>query len=158
MRHLLILLVLVAPLVGCAGKELELKEPVAGTYEVLGPVEGRFGGILLFNFIPIAYNQRIWKAYQVALEQKDADALIDVTISDKWYWAGLFNGNVTTVRGTAVKLKAGAKAEAEKAKEKDAPKAKAKKEEDPDDAESPPPKAEEPPQDPNKPKVPKRKN
>lgn len=150
MRHLLFLLLLCSPLVGCVSTPLELKEPVAGTYEVIGPVEGKFGGILLFNFIPIAYNQRIWKAYQVALEQKDADALIDVTITDKWYWAFLFNGNVTTVKGTAVKLKAGAKAEAEKAKaaeeDDEEPKAKAK--------EPPPP----PPEDPNKPKVPKRKN
>ncbi len=156
MRQLLLFLALVSPLVGCVSTPLELKEPVAGTYEVLGPVEGRFGGILLFNFIPIAYNQRIWKAYQIALEQKGADALIDVTIIDKWYWAGLFNGNVTTVRGTAVRLKDSAKKEAEKAKEAES----GDGEDDGPKAKAPPPKTKEapPPDDPGKPKVPRRKN
>lgn len=142
MRRLLLSLLFFAPLVGCVGTPVEIKEPVAGSYEVIGPAEGKFGGILLFNFIPIAYNQRIWKAYDIAVKSKGADALIDVTIVDKWYWAFLFNGNVTTVTGTAVKFKDGAG----KAQDK-----------------TPVPTGDEatpaaPPKDPAKPKVPRRKN
>ena len=155
MRQFLLFLLFLSPLVGCVGTPVEIKEPVQGSYDVIGPAEGKFGGILLFNFIPIAYNQRMWKAYDIAVKSQGADALIDVTIQDKWYWAGLFNGNVTTVRGTAVKFKdgAGPKADAKTDGNADG-KPKEEAPEGPAAAKEPNP----PPEDPKKPKIPRRKN
>lgn len=105
MRRLLMILFFLAPLVGCVATPLDLQEPVAGTYDVIGPAVGKTGGVLLFNFIPIAYNQRFKHAYDLAVQSQGADALINVTIEERWWWGFVLNGNVTTVRGTAVKLK-----------------------------------------------------
>lgn len=106
MRRLLmfLLFLLLSPLGGCVATPLDLTEPVAGSYEVIGPAVGKTGGVLLFHFIPIAYNQRFKAAYDLAVQSKNADALINVTIEDSWWWGVVLNGNVTTIRGTAIRF------------------------------------------------------
>jgi hypothetical protein len=96
---------LAALLVGCAGVPVEMTSVKGSDYEVLGEGEGSATGIMLFNFIPIGQNQRFQKAYNAAVASKGGDYLLNPEISERWFWAYILNGYTTTVRGTVVKAK-----------------------------------------------------
>jgi hypothetical protein len=78
---------------------------VPAQYEVLGEGEGSSTGIMLFQFIPIGQNDRFERAYYYAVESKGGDALMNVVVTEDWFWAWLLNGYKTTVRGTVIKYK-----------------------------------------------------
>ncbi len=92
-------------LAGCHSVPLTVPTVMNRQYEVLGEGEGSAVGIMLFNVIPIGQNQRLERAYKDAIYSKDGDALIDPVISERWFWAYIFNGYVTTVKGTVIKYK-----------------------------------------------------
>jgi hypothetical protein len=74
-------------------------------YDVLGEGEGSSVGIMLFNVIPIGQNDRFENAYKDAISSKNGDALINPVISERWFWAYVLNGYITTVKGTVIKYK-----------------------------------------------------
>ncbi len=75
----------------------------------LGNVEGRACGSIFvistaYNFIPIMLNSRVQRAYQEAMSKyPDAKTLINVTISEDWYWFVLGTARCTTLKGVAIK-------------------------------------------------------
>ena len=75
----------------------------SGQYEILGEASASAAGIMLFNVIPIRQNTRFQRAYDAAVRSKGGDFLIDVEVSERWFWAWILNGYITTVKGTAVK-------------------------------------------------------
>lgn len=105
MRKLVLVGVLVVILAGCYSVPLTVPTVMEKQYDVLGEGEGSAMGVMLFNVIPIGQNQRLERAYKDAIYSKNGDALINPTISERWFWAYVFNGYVTTVKGTVIKYK-----------------------------------------------------
>ena len=102
--RLVVLGALVAAAGACKGAPLNLNDPKQPNEVVVGQVEGKSTGIMLFQFIPIGQNQRFNVAYERALAQAPgATRLADVTVQENWFWAWILNGYMTTVSGTAVK-------------------------------------------------------
>lgn len=105
MKNVVFVGVLVALLAGCHSAPLKIPTVMEKQYDVLGESEGSAMGIMLFNLIPIGQNQRFERAYESAIASKGGDALINPTISERWFWAYVFNGYVTKVSGTVIKYK-----------------------------------------------------
>ena len=91
---------------GCSSVPLKIQNN-AGTdqqaYEILGQGQGSATGLMLFSVIPIGQNTRFSDAYQYAIESKSGDELIDIEISERWFWAYILNGYTTTIKGTVIK-------------------------------------------------------
>ena len=105
MKKLVFIGMLVAVLAGCHSVPVRVPTVLDKPYDVLGEGEGSGVGIMLFNFIPIGQNQRLERAYKDAIYSKNGDALINPVISERWFWAYVLNGYVTTVTGTVIKYK-----------------------------------------------------
>ena len=92
---------------GCAGVPVQMTSPAVDTskYEILGEGSGLATGIMLFQFIPINQNQRFERAYNDAINSMGGDKLLNPVISERWFWAYILNGYITTVTGTVVKEK-----------------------------------------------------
>ncbi|MCF7970587.1 MAG: hypothetical protein K9L22_05415 [Methylococcaceae bacterium] len=88
---------------GCSSQTLKIPSVTSTNYEILGEAQAQATGIMLFNIIPIKQNDRFIRAYDAAVLSKNADALIDVEISERWFWAYILNGYKTTIKGTAIK-------------------------------------------------------
>jgi hypothetical protein len=97
---------LAALLSGCVSQPLKfptVAELKAKSYEVVGEGEGKATGIMLFACIPIGQNERYVRAYDLAVQSKGGDALIDPTVQEKWFWGYILDGYTTTVTGTVIK-------------------------------------------------------
>jgi hypothetical protein len=97
-----LLLVLVA---GCVSEPLRIQMRPKSDYEELGQGQGRATGIMLFNLIPLGQNERYVRAYEAAVQSRGGDALLNPEISERWFWAYIMNGYITTVSGTVIKYK-----------------------------------------------------
>ncbi|MFT7669223.1 MAG: hypothetical protein ACI8X5_001923 [Planctomycetota bacterium] len=103
--HLSLLGTLALLLASCNSTVLSIPTGAMGPEEqILGPVEAKVTGIMLFQIIPIGQNERFAGAYSEALaQQPGATRLVDVEIEETWWWGYIMNGYGFTVRGTAVK-------------------------------------------------------
>ena len=84
-------------------------DPAHDSIAPLGPNEQRPGtgegsstGVMLFQFIPINQNDRFVDSYRQALAQRGGTRLVDVTITERWFWAWVLNGYIFHVKGTGV--------------------------------------------------------
>lgn len=92
--------------IGCASAPLKISNvDNMQNYKELGNGKGSSVGIMLFNFIPIGQNQRFTRAYNAAVDSKGGDLLVDPVIREKWFWAYILNGYITSIEGTVVKKK-----------------------------------------------------
>jgi len=105
MNKLVVVGMLVCLLAGCYSAPLTIPTVMDKQYDVLGEGEGTAVGIMLFNVIPIGQNERFERAYKDAIYSKNGDALINPVISERWFWAYVLNGYITTVKGTVIKYK-----------------------------------------------------
>ena len=105
MRTFLFSLTVMLLLSACSSVPLHIPSLENREYEVLGQAEGSATGIMLFQFIPIGQNDRFQNAYRTAVESRGGDALLDTVIEERWFWAYLLNGYITTVRGTVIRYK-----------------------------------------------------
>jgi hypothetical protein len=103
MKRLSTLIVIVLFLSACSSVPLHIPAVENREYEVLGEAEGTATGIMLFQFIPIGQNDRFQNAYRTAVESRGGDALLDPVIEERWFWAYILNGYITTVRGTVIR-------------------------------------------------------
>ena len=92
-------------LAGCTGAPMKTQNLDPDQYEVIGKGSATATGIHLFGIIPIALNSRFVRAQEAAIDSKNGDALINVQVQEKWFWAWVLNGYKTTVSGDVVKLK-----------------------------------------------------
>jgi len=90
---------------GCTSQPLKIPHITSTNYEVLGEGKAQATGIMLFNIIPIKQNDRFIRAYNAAIKSKNGDALIDIEIKEKWFWAYVLNGYKTEIKGTVIKYK-----------------------------------------------------
>ena len=105
MKKLVFIGTLIFLLVGCFSVPVKIPTVMEKQYDVLGEGEGSAVGVMLFNLIPIGQNERLERAYKDAIVSKNGDALINPVISERWFWAYVLNGYVTTVKGTVIKYK-----------------------------------------------------
>ncbi|HUL00844.1 MAG TPA: hypothetical protein VLX29_08320 [Nitrospirota bacterium] len=105
MKKFVFAILLISLLISCTSVPVKIPTVMDKQYAVLGEGEGSAVGIMLFNCIPIGQNQRLDRAYKDAIYSKNGDALINPVISERWFWAYVLNGYVTTVKGTVIKYK-----------------------------------------------------
>ena len=91
---------------GCAhfpGGIAPSNTPIEGRkYKVLGPVKATDSCVSLFGFLPISGSNSTRAAIKAAIDSRDADAMIDITVEcyDQ-YWI-LFTRHITAVYGKAI--------------------------------------------------------
>lgn len=103
MKKILLFSLLLIFMISCTSIPLRIENIDTDQYEILGEASAKATGIMLFNLIPIKQNTRFKRAYDAAVRSKGGDFLIDVEVSERWFWAYILNGYITTVKGTVVK-------------------------------------------------------
>lgn len=96
-------------LAGCASDFIKVAPTPPQQFVRLGKATGSACGSLgvdgtSLNFVPIALNGRVARAYNNALESvPGATGLVDVTIQENWYWWVIATARCVTVTGEAIK-------------------------------------------------------
>lgn len=96
-------------LINCSSESLLVSKAPPENFTKLGPVEGEACGSIFvistaYNFIPIMLNSRVDRAYKEAMKKyPEASTLINITISEDWYWFVLGTARCTTLKGVAIK-------------------------------------------------------
>ena len=79
--------------------------PIDGrSYIVLSDTEGTDSYVLLFGFIPIFGSNSTKEAIKDAIESRNGDALIEVTVETTVQWWILFIRQVIKVEGKAIRF------------------------------------------------------
>ena len=76
-----------------------------GLYDVVGTGEMDATGLQLLGVIPIQNNNKIERAVQQILADHGGDELIDISITESWWWAYVINGYKVHLTGTVLKKK-----------------------------------------------------
>src|SRR5437867_4711758 len=90
---------------GCVGARYPMPRIDVPTerYEVLGDSEGSAVGIHLFQIFPIGLNNKFERAVEQAIAKRNGDALVNISVQERWFWAYILNGYRVSVQGTVVK-------------------------------------------------------
>lgn len=94
---------------GCSSGLVRVSAAPSDSYQKLGHVEGKGCGALgvagtAYYFIPMGLNGRYEKAYKEAIAKAPgATGLIDVTLSEDWFWFAVATARCVTVSGEAIK-------------------------------------------------------
>ena len=98
-----------AVLAGCASGFTTVAPAQPQHYSRLGKASGSACGSLgiiasAYYFIPMGANTRIERAYENAVASvPGATALVDVTVSEDWFWWVIGTARCVTVSGEAIK-------------------------------------------------------
>jgi len=88
----------------CAGPFHTVAPAIADPYQRLGEVRSEACGSLVLGVIPAALNSRVARAYAQALGQRaGATALVDVTLTERWFYWVFGTTRCATISGVAVK-------------------------------------------------------
>jgi len=105
-----VLLAMFIPIVfGCSSGRTVITAAPADNYQRLGQVEGKACGSLgivstAYYVIPMGLNGRYERAYSEALAKAPgATGLIDVTLSEDWFWWVIGTARCATITGEAIK-------------------------------------------------------
>jgi hypothetical protein len=96
-------------LYGCSSGRTVITPAPSDNYQKLGKVEGKACGSLgilstAYNFIPMGLNGRYESAYNDAIAKAPgATGLIDVTLSEDWFWWVIGTARCVTLTGEAIK-------------------------------------------------------
>jgi len=93
-------------LAGCTGNFTHLAPPPPPQHVTTREATGSACGVLLFNLIPIQFNDRTERAYQQALQRADAEGLLDTTVTDRWYFIYVGGLYCTDVHGVGFRAAA----------------------------------------------------
>lgn len=94
---------------GCSSGLTRISAGPSDGYQKLGQVEGKSCGALgvagtAYYFIPLGLNGRYERAYHEAVAKAPgATGLIDVTLSEDWFWFAIATARCVTVSGEAIK-------------------------------------------------------
>ena len=94
-----------ALLVGCSSLPTRIGAIPEKKYDVIGKGKANGGGFMLFHFIPIMHNDKVARTYKAAVAQQKGDDLINIVITENWFWAYIGNGYRTTIEGDVIKYK-----------------------------------------------------
>ena len=105
-RRVVVLLCLIAT-ASCTGPTYKMAsvDVERGRYDVVGTGEMDVTGLQLFGVIPIQNNNKIERAVQRILDDHSGDELIDISITESWFWAYILNGYKVHLTGTVLKKK-----------------------------------------------------
>ena len=101
----LILAVGGAVLSGCASMPTRIGVQSGKNYDIIGKGEGSAGGFMLLQFIPIAHNSKLQRAYDEAVQSRGGDDLINLVLKESWYWAYIGDGYRVHIEGDVIKYK-----------------------------------------------------
>lgn len=92
-------------LTGCTGHYYKIPTAPVDTskYDVVGHGTETATGIMLFSFIPIQQNNKIERATDSLLRTYGGDAVTDVQVRERWFWAWVLNGYKTDVQATILR-------------------------------------------------------
>lgn len=88
---------------GCSSVPLRTGALPNKEYKVVGRSAGSAGGFMLFQFIPIKHNSKVERAYKEAVTKLNGDDMINLTISERWYWAYIGDGYRVNMEGDVIK-------------------------------------------------------
>ena len=86
-------------LVGCTGETAMVGPRPPATYTASRTAEGRACTFLVLGVIPIAVNGRAQRAYDEALHTTGGVGLLDVKVTERWYYAVVGNIYCTDIEG-----------------------------------------------------------
>lgn len=99
-----------APIIGgCASGPVMIAPEPPTNYERLGRAQGTATGSLgivstAYYVVPMGLNSRVQRAYDDAVKSvPGATGLIDVTISEDWFWWLVGTGRTVTITGEAIR-------------------------------------------------------
>lgn len=93
----------------CASGFVKVAPTPPAQFDRLGKASGESCGMLgllatAYYFVPMGINGRVERAYAAAVASvPGATGLVDVTISENWYWVFIGTMRCTTVSGEAIK-------------------------------------------------------
>lgn len=88
----------------CVGPFHTVAPSIAESSQRLGEVRSEACGSLVLDMIPAAFNDRVARAYAQALAQRPgATALVDVTLTERWFYWVFGTTRCATISGVAVK-------------------------------------------------------
>lgn len=93
------LVALVTACVACTGPRIKIAPEPAGEYRTTTTGRGSACGFNLFGVIPIAVNGRAQRAYDEALHTTGGVGLVDVKVTERWYYAVVGNIYCTDIEG-----------------------------------------------------------
>lgn len=94
---------------GCSSGRTVITSTPSDNFQRLGQVEGKACGSLgiagtAYYFIPMGLNSRYERAYNEAIAKAPgATSLIDVTLSEDWFWWIIGTARCVTITGEAIK-------------------------------------------------------
>ncbi len=105
-------------MLGCVGHYYKMPTPPVDLtkYEVVAEGEETATGIMLFQLIPIQQNSKVARATQALMEAYGGDAVTNVQVRERWFWAWVLNGYKTDVRATVLRRKGEQNSPAKRAK------------------------------------------
>ena len=95
-------------LAGCSGPLVNVSPVPPTGYSEAGRTSGQACGLLFFSLIPFGVNDRVERAYVRALDEKDATALTDTSITERWFFGLVGPVVCTEVEGLAIRRVDGA--------------------------------------------------
>lgn len=92
---------------GCSGVAYRMASVPVDTsqYVVVGEGEMSATGLQLFSIIPIQNTNKLQRAVDRILEDNNGDELINISVTESWWWAYILNGYKVDVSGTVLKKK-----------------------------------------------------
>jgi hypothetical protein len=90
-------------IVGCSSHAVRIGPVPPATYSVIGPARASACGVLVFGILPINVNDRTQRAYDAALQRSGGNALVDVSVRDRWYYIYIGGMVCTDIQGTAIR-------------------------------------------------------
>lgn len=102
-KTIILATILAAMLASCSSLPKKIGAEPGRTYKVVGKGSAEATGIMLFQFIPINQNTKLSRAYDAAKAPLKGDDMINVTITERWFWAYVLNGYKTKIEGDVIK-------------------------------------------------------
>lgn len=106
----MLVLLLSTSFFGCTSGRVNITgNPPPDNFQKLGKVKGEACGTIgllgtAYYFIPFNLNSRYERAYEDAISKAPgATGLVDVTISEDWYWWVLVTARCVTITAEAIK-------------------------------------------------------
>jgi hypothetical protein len=93
--------------IACAGNTYQLPLPQYDTaqYEEVGRASETAMGAHIFGLFPAGLNNKTERAIQSVIAQRGGDAITDVTVKERWWWAYVLNLYQVDVEGTVLRKK-----------------------------------------------------
>lgn len=94
-------------LTACSGNFYNVPTPEydPAKYDVLATESKTATGVMLFQFIPIGQNNKFERAVEYLRTKYNGDAVTNVSVQERWFWAYVLNGYKTEVTATILKKK-----------------------------------------------------